>query len=74
MSDPLQNGLRRHEQIVNELRYFSVDKERIVKVSRMIDELVAAVTVQHLEMKPEEQKEMARQIRDHYEPRWKENP
>jgi hypothetical protein len=74
MSDPLQNGLRRHEQIVNELRYFSVDRERIIRVSRMIDELVAAVIVQHLEMKPEEQKEMARQIREHYEPRWKEGP
>ena len=73
MTDPLQEGLRRHYWIIGKLSLLTInDPPRLLEFSKRIDELIAAVAVDLLEKCDTEEKRKAeiRKIRQAFEPRW----
>lgn len=71
--DPLENGLRRHVQLVERIAALASNREDVIEISRMVDDLVAAVLVETLERcrTEEARAEEARKIRAVYERRWR---
>lgn len=74
MSDPIEVGLRRHYLIVDSLKAAGVSDDKMIEISRWVDELCAAAVVNALETTMTDEparREIVKQARGKYEARWK---